>query len=124
MHTFELASPKVSICLRFPMQKKGFSLFSQWIVYFSSLIRSVKLFRNYLTNSRFSRRLFKFLIVYEKRCTAFDTPARSLREYFIKFNISGIRRTLMASFKGVCLLLSLNRLLTLFQCCCFLTIAR
>ena len=32
MHTFELTSSKVSISLRFPMQKKGFSLFSQWIV--------------------------------------------------------------------------------------------
>ena len=34
MHTFELTfeSPKVSISPRFPMQKKGFSLFSQWIV--------------------------------------------------------------------------------------------
>ena len=32
MHTFELASPKVSISLRFPMQKKGFSMFLQWIV--------------------------------------------------------------------------------------------
>ena len=26
MHTFELPSPKVSISLRFPMRKKGFSL--------------------------------------------------------------------------------------------------
>ena len=32
IHTFELTSPKVSISLRFPMQKKGFSLFLQWIV--------------------------------------------------------------------------------------------
>ena len=32
MHSFELASPKMRICLRFLMQKKGFSLFSQWIV--------------------------------------------------------------------------------------------
>ena len=32
MHTFELASPKVSISLRLPMHKKDFSLFSQWIV--------------------------------------------------------------------------------------------
>ena len=32
MHTFELTSPKASISLRFPMQKKGFTLFSQWIV--------------------------------------------------------------------------------------------
>ena len=28
MRTFELTSPKVSISLRFPMHKKGFSLFS------------------------------------------------------------------------------------------------
>ena len=27
MHTFELASPKVCISVKFPMQKKGFSLF-------------------------------------------------------------------------------------------------
>ena len=32
MHTFELASPKVTISLRFPMQKKSFSLFSHWNV--------------------------------------------------------------------------------------------
>ena len=32
MQTFELARRKVSISLRFPMQKIGFSLFSQWIV--------------------------------------------------------------------------------------------
>ena len=32
MHTFELTSPKVSIPLRFPVQKKGFSLYSQQIV--------------------------------------------------------------------------------------------
>ena len=32
MHTSELTSPKVSISLRFPMHKKDFSLFSQWIV--------------------------------------------------------------------------------------------
>ena len=50
MHTFELASPKVSISLRFPMQKKGFSLFSRWIVWFSSLVRPGKLFRNCLKN--------------------------------------------------------------------------
>ena len=47
---FELTSPKVSISLRFPIQKKGFSLFSQWIVYFSSLVRPGKFFRNCLTN--------------------------------------------------------------------------
>ena len=54
MDTFELASPKLSISLRFPMQKKSFSLFSQWIVSFSSLVRPGKLFINYLTNQRFS----------------------------------------------------------------------
>ena len=32
MHTFELTNQKVSISLRFPMQKKVFSLLSQWIV--------------------------------------------------------------------------------------------
>ena len=32
MRIFELTSPKVNISLRFPMQKKGFSLFSEWIV--------------------------------------------------------------------------------------------
>ena len=32
VHTFERTSPKVSISLRFPMQKKDFSRFSQWIV--------------------------------------------------------------------------------------------
>ena len=32
MHTFELTSLKVCISLRFPMKKKGFSLYSQWIV--------------------------------------------------------------------------------------------
>ena len=32
MHTFELTSPRVCISRRFPMQKKGFSLYSQWIV--------------------------------------------------------------------------------------------
>ena len=32
MHTFELTSPKLSISLKFPMPKKGFSLFSQWTV--------------------------------------------------------------------------------------------
>ena len=32
LHTFEMTSPKVSISLRFPLQKKSFSLFSQWIV--------------------------------------------------------------------------------------------
>ena len=31
-HTFELTSQKVSISLRFPMQKKVFSLLLQWIV--------------------------------------------------------------------------------------------
>ena len=71
MHTFELTSPKVSISISFPMQKKGFSLFLQWIVYFSSLVRPGKLFRNYLTNQRFSGPLFKFLIVYKKTCTTF-----------------------------------------------------
>ena len=46
------------------MQKKGFCLFSQWIVYFSSFVRPGKLFRNFL---KFSGRLFKFLIVYIKK---------------------------------------------------------
>ena len=32
MHTFELTSPKVCISLRCHMQKKCFSLYSQWIV--------------------------------------------------------------------------------------------
>ena len=32
MQTFELTGPKVTISLSFPMQKKGFSLFSEWIV--------------------------------------------------------------------------------------------
>ena len=63
---FQLTSPKVSISLRFPMQKKVFSLLSHWIVWFSSFVRPRKLFRNCLTNSRFLRRLFKFLIVYKK----------------------------------------------------------
>ena len=44
MYTVELTGPKVSISLSFPMQKKGFSLFLKWIVYFSSLVRPSKLF--------------------------------------------------------------------------------
>ena len=71
MHIFELTSPKVSISLRFPMQKKGLSLFSQWIVQLSSLVRPGKLFSNCLTNQRFSGQLFKFLIVYKKRVYLF-----------------------------------------------------
>ena len=49
IHTFELTSPKVSISLRFPIQKEGFNLYFQGIVLFSSLVRSGKLFRNCLT---------------------------------------------------------------------------
>ena len=71
MHTFEMT--KVSISLRFPMQKKGFRLFSQWIVLFLSLVRPGKLFRNCLTNQRFSGRLFKFLIIYKKKCVVLQT---------------------------------------------------
>ena len=67
MHIFELTSPKVSISFRFPMQKKCFSLFLQWIIWFSSLVCPDKLFRNCLTNYRFSGWLFKFLIVYKKK---------------------------------------------------------
>ena len=52
MYTFELTSPKVSISLRLPMQKKGFSLFSQGIVWVSSLVCPGKLFKNCLTNFR------------------------------------------------------------------------
>ena len=74
MHTFELTSSKVRISFRFPIQKKGFSLFSQWTVSFSYLVRPSKLFRNCLTNLRFSGRLFKFLIVYKKRCS--DLPVK------------------------------------------------
>ena len=59
MHTFELASPKVSISLRFPMQKKDFLIF-----------RLLFAPANCLTNYRFTGRLFKFLVVYiKKRCT-------------------------------------------------------
>ena len=32
MHTFKLRDPEVSISFRFPMQKKGVSLFLQWII--------------------------------------------------------------------------------------------
>ena len=32
MHGVKLTGPKVSISLRLPMQEKGFSQFSQWIV--------------------------------------------------------------------------------------------
>ena len=67
MHIFKLTSPKVSISLRFLMQKKGFSLLSQWIVYFSSLVHPGKLVRNYLANQRFLGWLFKFLIVFQKK---------------------------------------------------------
>ena len=63
MHTSELTSPKVSISLRFSMQKKDFSLFSEWINF-----RHLFAPANCLTNYRFSGRLFKFLIVCKKRC--------------------------------------------------------
>ena len=65
MQAFELKSLKVCISLRFPMKEKGFSLYSQWIVLFQSLVRPSKLFRHFLTNQRFSKRLFKFLIAYK-----------------------------------------------------------
>ena len=60
----------MSISLRFPMQEKGFSLFLQWIVQFSSLVHPCKLFRKCLTNLRFLGWLFKFLIDYEKKGVA------------------------------------------------------
>ena len=78
MCTFELTSPKVSIYLRFLMQKKAFSLFSQWIVLFSSVVRAGKLFRNCLTNQRFSGRLFKFFIVYKKKI--YSSTTRNLKQ--------------------------------------------
>ena len=78
MCTFELTNPKVSIYLRFLMQKKGFSFFSQWIVLFSSVVHAGKLFRNCLTNQRFSGRLFKFFIVYKKKM--YSSTTRNLKQ--------------------------------------------
>ena len=43
MHTFELRSQKVSISLRLPMQKKGFSLFLQciYLIFVSCVPRQI-----------------------------------------------------------------------------------
>ena len=60
-NTFELTRVKVGTSLRFPMKKKGFSLHSQWIVKFSSLVRPGKLFRHCLKNQRFWERFFDCL---------------------------------------------------------------
>ena len=57
MHTFELTSPKVSISLRFPMQKKGTR---------SGFVRPRKLFRNCLTNERFWGDCLSFLFKKKK----------------------------------------------------------
>lgn len=43
-----------------------------------------------------------------------ETTLLTASDYFIKFNNSDTRRTLMTSFQGISLLVSLNRLLTLF----------
>ena len=66
---------KLSISFRFHMQKKGFSLFLLWIVYFSSFVCPGKLFRNCLT-LRFSGQLLKLLIIYKNNGVFLWSQAR------------------------------------------------
>ena len=67
MHTLKLTSPKVFISLRCPTHRKSvLTCTRSGLFNFRLLFSPCKLFKNCLTNQRFSGR-FKFMIVYKKK---------------------------------------------------------